>query len=789
MQLYHLSRCVVLCTGLCTCVFCFAQEKKTVPLCGHDHVQSSLIKALPEYRERQLFLQRLYEQSITKGENQTRAGVYTLPVVVHVIHDGAPVGDFSNPTQEYIESVVEEASQRFRHQHPAAQSYTNPNYGVDTEFQLCMVNTDPNGNFTNGVTRHYRPDIAVGSYWDVVDFCDSIAWDRNRYCNLFIMKEMTNASGVYFGGFYDLTIYDATAFFPGVVNHEIGHYLSLLHTFAPESGNSCTNDNCLSQGDYVCDTPPKSFPGSQSSCLGLNSCTTDEDDPNARNPYRSPALGGLGEQNDMLENYMDYSSGCWDAFTQGQKDRMRFFMETYRTEMLASGSLCNGQEAVANDAALVGLRVTQIDLCTKKIGLDLEIQNTGNNTITSLQAYFYLNETFVESRTLSGLNLPQGQNMVIPADSLDLLIGSNLLQVEITMVNGQTDGNAYNNNNQIRLDYLGGSYCGQFADCTDLNPQTASGPGAETVVDLAGPFPDPAAGADQILICIQLNGDFSWDQERMAIYNEYGELEGYSLIGADCAPGPIGCFYAEVVDFLTWTADEVLTLTLDPVSDQINPNLCQFNEACLTVLIPQGQSVPEETQISETSLSGLYEACGSIETEGEVRVVGNTTFRAGASIALKPGFSTSPGVEFTAAIDPDIDCGSGPPQELPVDSGIVDVQPLADYSPAISGDGDFFDPPQDWSPGGAPEATPSLVVLPNPVRGEARVLFDLDKPGPVRMDLMNLQGQVVQSPFQSTLSNAGQQTLSLTLRNIPPGIYWLRLVSGEQTEVVRLVKQ
>ena len=87
-----------------------------------------------------------------------------------------------------------------------------------------------------------------------------------------------------------------------VVTHEMGHYLGLFHTFQ----GGCKNDDCLQDGDRVCDTPPDTSTGYFPCDALTNSCHTDADDTSPNNPFRSPALGGLGDQPDQYRNYMDY---------------------------------------------------------------------------------------------------------------------------------------------------------------------------------------------------------------------------------------------------------------------------------------------------------------------------------------------------------------------------------------------------------------------------------------------------------------------------------------------------
>ncbi|PNP47826.1 metalloprotease [Trichoderma gamsii] len=89
---------------------------------------------------------------------------------------------------------------------------------------------------------------------------------------------------------------DGTTYKGQIAVHEVGHWLSLLHTF---DGLSCDGP-----GDYIADTP-------QESANTLNVCPVGRDS--------CPDEPGL----DPINNFMDYSGeGCWSEFTPGQAVRM-----------------------------------------------------------------------------------------------------------------------------------------------------------------------------------------------------------------------------------------------------------------------------------------------------------------------------------------------------------------------------------------------------------------------------------------------------------------------------------
>jgi len=303
--------------------------------CSYDELKEKGALT-PEMVKKQAAFQKVYQQRMQQPNtaSRQRPPVYTLPIVVHIFHGAAALGTQNNPTDAQVQAIIKETSQRFRHVHSEAKSYENPNYGIDTEIEFCLAATNPQGSSTTSIMR-YSDNVNTGGEWFGVlsNLQSQYGWNPQNYINVFVVDGVNTCGGAITG---NAIIATPDCFTSELMAHELGHYFSLAHTFQ----GGCTNNNCLTDGDGVCDTPPKASAGITGSCGGTdgNSCTTDDDDTNARNPYRPVSLGGMGDQPDMLENYMDYTGSCWNSFTRGQSDRMRLYIETSLSSLIASGN-------------------------------------------------------------------------------------------------------------------------------------------------------------------------------------------------------------------------------------------------------------------------------------------------------------------------------------------------------------------------------------------------------------------------------------------------------------------
>lgn len=271
-----------------------------------------------------------------------RTGNFNIPVVVHFVHNNGP----ENLPMSRAIDAISLLNQAFSN-----SALFDSTQGINTEIEFCLSQRDPQGNSHPGITRTLAPLLTqVQQETDDIPLKSLIQWPSDQYLNIWVVSEVTSqvrganvtgyASMPYFhGDLRDGIVIEAAHFGNNPIDarfliQEAGRYLGLYPTY--EGG--CQNDDCTSDGDRVCDTPPD---GSTAAATGyINSCRNDSDDPSANNPFRDIALGGLGDQPDQVQNYMDMGLlNMKVMFTEGQKVRMHSFLTTIR-ESLQSSEAC-----------------------------------------------------------------------------------------------------------------------------------------------------------------------------------------------------------------------------------------------------------------------------------------------------------------------------------------------------------------------------------------------------------------------------------------------------------------
>ena len=275
----------------------------------------------------------------------------TLPVVVHIIHDGDETGISENIPDERVLSQLQVLNEDFG-RIEGTRGYVEGNAGVDTGIRFCLAQQDPDGNPTGGIVRH-NLGLANWNSMEIVDndMKGATMWDPERYINIWVCRfggqlaqvggyaYFPEASGLdglegaeanedidgivmSFKAFGSSDTFPATTYFPEMdkgrsLTHEMGHYLGLRHIWGDE--NSCDAT------DYCEDTPPVS--GVHFMCEAADTCPDDE-------------------HADMIENHMDYTPDvCKSIFTNGQKARMWTVLENApRRASLLESNACEAPQ-------------------------------------------------------------------------------------------------------------------------------------------------------------------------------------------------------------------------------------------------------------------------------------------------------------------------------------------------------------------------------------------------------------------------------------------------------------
>lgn len=313
--------------------------------CGTDAYMEKMLSN-PEMKHQYLDLQKQFESELERLANvqQKKNGssllstnaTIRIPVAVHY-------PSVVNSSTETVKSCLRLLAQKqvaiLNADYNATNSdlslwtsasvyYPGVNIGdMDVSWEIATQNHPTSSGLTNGTLAvtfgtHFLSNADVDSEW-------------SGYCNLVVrnisggilgysplggspLQGMTvvidnNAFGATMTG----TPTSCSGYVPGApynlgrtLTHELGHFFNLYHTF-----QSCTNINCATQGDKVCDTPPLGTP--------TYSCPPD-----------GSVAGCDGFTAALTMNYMDYTNdACMYMFTAGQATRMLAWYNTISSQL------------------------------------------------------------------------------------------------------------------------------------------------------------------------------------------------------------------------------------------------------------------------------------------------------------------------------------------------------------------------------------------------------------------------------------------------------------------------
>ncbi|MES2800082.1 MAG: PKD domain-containing protein [Bacteroidota bacterium] len=387
-------------------------------------------------------------------------GVYQIPVVVHVIHNGEAVGTATNVSLAAIQSQIDVLNEDFRKMLGTNGYNTHPS-GADTKIEFCLAKRRPDGSAfpggEDGVNRIPRSTAGFTAPPFSTAYIDATikpytynnntpavvggyarGWDPSKYLNIWLCNisggilgyaqfpessiggmgcgtQAASTDGVVF--LYNSIGKSAITGFPGPYNegrtatHEVGHWLGLRHIWG--DGN-CTVDD-------FCNDTPEAGAANYGCPAGTNSCTS-----------------AAPDFPDMIENYMDYTDDlCMNIFTNDQKMRMRIVLESSPRRL----ALINSDACVPpnnNDARVINILNPIGDNCVGSIVPQVTIRNCGANNLTSATINYKVDNGATTTFAWTGTLTPNSTaNVTLPA--FTTILGQHEFKSWNTLPNGVVD--------------------------------------------------------------------------------------------------------------------------------------------------------------------------------------------------------------------------------------------------------------------------------------------------------------------------------------------------------------
>jgi Pregnancy-associated plasma protein-A/Secretion system C-terminal sorting domain/Fibronectin type III domain len=308
---------------------------------------------------------------------QTRGGITTIPVVVHIVYRT------SNPEENISEAqvlsqlaVLNKDYRRLNLDRLKTPSVFKP-FAADCGIEFQLAKRDPKGNSTNGIMRYPSNRTTPWGKDDDVKMPlkgGVEPWNASKYLNIWVCSigngvlgysTMPGATSPMLDGVVIDSRYfgtTGTAISPfdlgRTTTHEVGHWLNLMHLWADAD---CGDD-------HVSDTPTQFGPNYTCPNLPHFSC-------------------GNTTNGDMFMNFMDYTDdACMNMFSQGQKTRIEALFSTggKRASLLLSDGLIPVNPCVAatnisiknitSNAALISWSGDT----SNHFSIDFRKQNTGD---------------------------------------------------------------------------------------------------------------------------------------------------------------------------------------------------------------------------------------------------------------------------------------------------------------------------------------------------------------------------------------------------------------------------
>lgn len=344
--------------------------------------------------------------------------IITIPVVIHIIHNGDAVGVNENITEAQALSQIAVLNQDFRKM-LGTPGYNSNAVGADIEIEFCMAQRKADGvTATNGIDRVQKTVASYASMTSVETMKAATQWDPTKYFNIWTVFFSNATSAEMYGtlgyaqfpstsGLSGLNSNEGAANTDGLVvdyrcfgtaaiasgpyftdydkgrtaTHEIGHCFGLLHIWGDGTGDEASNSPDCTATDYCADTPQAGW--EHYSCGTFNTC---------------PSVAG----NDMPENYMDYTpDACMNIFTLNQKARITAVMNSsIRRASLKTSNACTAPLATNQFEYL-----NDINLYPNPVKNSLNIAIAASELPDNFTIYNSLGQLIVNKKIISAADL------------------------------------------------------------------------------------------------------------------------------------------------------------------------------------------------------------------------------------------------------------------------------------------------------------------------------------------------------------------------------------------------
>ncbi|MCF8246827.1 MAG: T9SS type A sorting domain-containing protein [Saprospiraceae bacterium] len=419
------------------------------PVCVFDEMNEELRQSNPAFaQELQHYIEHVVPTlSASNPDKSMIEPLLTISVVVHVIHNGEPIGQGQNLSAAQIQAQIDILNEDYSALN--SQFYNTPSQWMGAagfpNIQFCLANKKPNGTPTDGIDRQQM--TVTGTTWNNNNINSTIKpaikWDPLRYFNIYVLPipGTTSQGGVVGFSNYPVTgqigsnsdgvVIDYRWFgAPGFptsgyrpLTHETGHYLGLPHPF---NGGSCALD------DGIGDTP------------NIEVSTRDLATLNCASSYPNGPVSCGNEH--MYVNYMDYvTENCYTSFTAGQVNVMRAVLNGTSSGFgygSRNGLIQNAPAQCSIPATDAGVtRVVNpqnISCTTSQITPVVTLRNFGTNNLTSANILFKINNNAPVSFAWTG-SLFAGQNLDVSLAPFTPMAGSYTLTAWTTQPNGLAD--------------------------------------------------------------------------------------------------------------------------------------------------------------------------------------------------------------------------------------------------------------------------------------------------------------------------------------------------------------